>query len=174
MRNIQLLLEWRGRKVIPVATSAVAASVLQRGRTARSVFKISIPCDSKSVCNISLKSELAASIRETDLIVWDEIVMCIRYCIEAVDRTLKAIMNEPNILFGAECVLFTGDLRQILPVVPKASRGMVVHLCLKSSFIFSELHVLQLTQNMRLKALTDDPNSEKAALEYPKCLLGVG
>ena len=49
-----------------------------------------------------------------------------------------------------------------------------MRLCLKSSFIFYELYILQLTQKMRLKALIDHPNSEKVGLEYPKYLLGTG
>ena len=173
MCTIKLLLELRGPKVVPVATSAVAASLLEQGRIAHSVFNIPNPCDSGSVCYISLDSDLAASIRETDLIVWDEIVPCIGYFIEAVNQTLRAIMNEQNLLFGAKFVLFSGEFRQILPVVPKAPRGMIVHLCLKSSSIFSEFHILHLTQNMRLRALIHDPNSEKVALDYPKYLLGV-
>ena len=174
MRTIQSLLTLRSREVISVATSAVAASVLDNGRRAHSVFKIPIPCVFESVCNISLDSALAAEIREADFIMWDEIAMCVRYCIEAVDRTLRAIVNDPALLFGGKCVLLSGDCRQILSVVPKESRGMILHMCLKSSWIFSELRVLHLTENMRLKALKEDPNAELAALEYSEYLLRIG
>ncbi len=174
MRTIQSFLKLRGQKVISTATSAVAASLLERGRTAHSAFKVPIPCDSDSVCSISMDSKLAAQIRKADLIIWDEIVMCARYCVEALERTLREIMNDSHILFGGKCILFSGDFRQILPVVPKASRGMIVHMCLKSSFIFPELQVLHLNVNMRLKSLKDNPNAEPAALKYPEYLLGVG
>ncbi len=160
--------------MIPVATSAVAPSLLENGRTAHSVFKIPIPCDAESVCNISIASASAALIREADLIIWDEIIMCVRYCIESVDRTLRQIMREPKLLFGGKFVLLSGDCGQILPVVPKASRRMIAHMCLKSSIVFSELKVLHLTENMRLKALKDYPRAEPAALEYPEFFLRVG
>ena len=174
IRTIQSLLQLRDRKVISVATSAVAASLLEKGRTAHSVFKIPIPCHAESTCSISLDSELAAQIREADLIIWDEIIMCARYCIEAVDRTLREIMRTNGVLFGGKCVLLSGDCRQILPVVPKASRGMIVHMSLKSSFIFQELRVMHLTENMRLQALKEDPNADHEALQYPDYLLRIG
>ena len=53
------------------------------------------------------------------LIGWDEIVMCMRYNIEAVDRTIRAIIKVPDIPFDGKCILFSGDFRQILPVIPK-------------------------------------------------------
>lgn len=174
IRTIHALLRLRERNVIAVATSAVAASLLDGGRTAHSVFKIPIPCYAESVCSISLDSALAARIREADLIIWDEIVMCVRYSVEAVDRTLRAIMDAEDIPFGGKCVLFSGDFRQILPVVPKGSRGMIVHMCLKSSPLFSDLTVLRLSENMRLKKLKEDPDADEAALQYPEYLLRVG
>ncbi len=71
-------------------------------------------------------------------------------------------------------MLLNGDCRKILPVVPKTSRGMIVHMCLKSSIVLLELKVLDLTDNMRLKALKDDPRVKLTALEYPEFLLRVG
>ncbi len=174
MCTIQSLLTLRSRKVISVAKSAVAAPLLDSSQMAHSVFKIPIPCDSESVCSISLDFALAAEIREADMIIWGEIFMCGRHCIEAVDHTIKAIIRNTALLFGGKCVLLGGDCRQILPVVPKASRGMIVHMCLKSSFIFSELRVLHLTENMRLKALKNDTNAKLAGLEYPEYLLRIG
>ena len=151
----------------------MAASLLYKGRTAHSTFKIPIPCDSTSTCNISVESKLAQEIREIDLIIWDEIVMCNRYCVEAVDRTLRDIMKseEP---FGGKCVLFSGDFRQILPVIPGGSRAQIVHACFKSSPIFSDIQFLRLHENMRLNDLRKDPNADEDALAFPEFLLRVG
>ncbi len=114
----QAVLQFRGRRAISVATSAVAVSLLEGGRAAHSVFKISIPFSEDSVCSIPMDSKLADSICRAHLIIWDEIVICVRYCIEAVDKTLRTIMQLPNVPFGSKCILFSGDFRQILPVVP--------------------------------------------------------
>ncbi len=45
---------------------------------------------------------------------------------------------------------------------------------LKSSFVFFELHVLHVTENILLKALKEYSKAEFAELEYPQYLLGFG
>ncbi len=115
---IQSVLKIRKHSVIAVATSAVAASLLEDGQTAHSAFKISMPCYAESVYNISIESKIANELRRASFIIWDEILMCQRYCIEATDRALRAIMKSPHVPFGGKFVLFSGNFRQILPVVP--------------------------------------------------------
>ena len=100
IRAIQAILKARKRSIFAVATSAVAASLLEDGRTAHSVFKIPIPIYADSVCNISMESKIATELRQASLILCDEIVMCTRYCIGAVDRTLRVIMKSPSVPFG--------------------------------------------------------------------------
>ncbi len=125
----------RRHGVIAVATSVVAASLLQNGRTAHSLFKIPIPCYSGSACNISMETKIADTIRYASLIIWDKLVMCGRYCIEAVDRT--AVDNEIfNCSIWKKSVLFSGDFGQILPVVPRGPRGMIVFMFFKSSLLY--------------------------------------
>ena len=63
VRVLQSILELHGQKAIAVATSAVPSSILDRGRTARYIFKIPIPCFSESVCNISTDTKLTYNIR---------------------------------------------------------------------------------------------------------------
>ena len=112
IRKIQGFLEIRNKRVIPFSTSAVVAFLLSGGKTAHSVFKLPIPCFAESVRSISMDSALANEIRDAALIVWDEIVMLMRYCIEAADRTFRAIIKAPNVLFGGKCVLFSGDFHR--------------------------------------------------------------
>ena len=173
VRAIHALLQARERNVLPVASSAVASSLLGGGRTAHSTFKIPIPCYADSVCNISADSSLAVKLRSVDLIIWDEVVMCHRFCIEAVDRTLRDIMDI-DVPFGNKCVLFSGDFRQILPIISGGSRAETVHACLKSSALFPLITQLKLGQNMRLVSLRRDPNADSSALEFPEYLLKVG
>ncbi len=88
-RAIHAFLRLRSKKVIDVATSAVAAALLDGGRAADSTFKISILCDYGSNCNVSASSQLARQLREADLIFLDEAVMAHKHCIEAVHRMLQ-------------------------------------------------------------------------------------
>ena len=58
-----------------------------------------------------MDSNTVNELRQASLIIWDEVVMCVLYCIEAVDRTLRKIMKSPNVPFGRKSFLFGGDFR---------------------------------------------------------------
>ncbi|CDF35745.1 ATP dependant DNA Helicase Pif1 [Chondrus crispus] len=125
---IQDFLRSRRKQVIAVATSAVAAVLLDGGRTAHSVFKIPIPVSAESTCNFSTNSDTSRTLQQVDLIIWDEIVMCRRNCIETVDRSLRDLMQTDR-PFGGKFLVLAGDFRQILPVVPGGSKGQIVSAC---------------------------------------------
>ncbi|KAL8530293.1 hypothetical protein ACS0TY_007358 [Phlomoides rotata] len=79
-----------------------------------------------------------------------------RYCIEALDTTLKDIMQLTNPLasglpFGGKTIVFGGDFWQILPVIPKGTRQDIVHATINSSELWSECTLLKLTRNMHLQ-----------------------
>ncbi len=97
--------------------------------------------------------------------------MCQRYCIATVDRTLCSIMKSPHVPLRGNCVLFSGDFLQILPVVPRASRGMIVLMCFKSCPPYLCVKLLSLTENMSLQSIMNEHEIDKAFLEYPKFLL---
>ena len=113
-------------------------------------------------------------LRQASSIIWDEVVMCLLYCIEAVGRTLRKIMKSPNFTFEGKSVLFSGGFRQILPVAPRGSRGMIVFMCFKSSLLHQSVKCLSLTQNMRLRAIRNDVDTDKSVLQYPNFLLKLG
>ncbi|CAH9093247.1 unnamed protein product, partial [Cuscuta europaea] len=63
----------------------------------------------------------------TKLIIWDEAPMINKYCYEALDRTMRDILRhsygcDGSKPFGGKTIVFGGDFRQILPVIPKGSR----------------------------------------------------
>ena len=99
--------------------------------------------------------------------------MCNRHCLEAVERTLRDVMNN-SFDFGYKAVLVSGDFRQILPVIPGGSRADIVEKCFKASPLYDKFNVLRLTENMRLAELRADPNADPEALEFPEFLLKVG
>ncbi|CDF33944.1 ATP dependant DNA helicase PIF1 [Chondrus crispus] len=173
LSTIQDFLRSRRKKVIAVATSAVAAVLLDGGRTAHSVFKILIPVSAESTCNFSTNSDTGRTLQQVDLIICDEIVMCLRNCIETIDRSLRDLMQTDR-PFGGKFLVLAGDFRQILPVVSDGSRGQIVSACVKSSPLYRECRFLCLTENMRLAALQADPAADVEALNFPQFLLSVG
>lgn len=157
-RTLCSAIRGRGEIVLPVASSGIASLLLPRGRTAHSRFGIPLQVDETSMCNkIYPGSDLAGLLMNTKLIIWDEAPMTNKFCFEALDRSLRDIVRRPDDSssdkpFGGLVVVFGGDFRQILPVVPKGSRHDIVHASLCSSKkIWSSCTVLKLTKNMRLQ-----------------------
>ncbi|GJT32310.1 ATP-dependent DNA helicase PIF1-like protein [Tanacetum coccineum] len=112
----------KGHIALATATSGIAASILPGGRTAHSRFKIPLDAVEGSGCRVSKQSSLAALIRDSRLIIWDEAPMAKRSAIEALNDLLQDLMNSTE-LFGGKVVVHGGDFRQTLPVVRKAKNG---------------------------------------------------
>ena len=79
----------RGDITIACVSSGIAATLLPKGQTAHSTFKIPIEglCE-HSTCNIKGLSGRAELLRRVKFIVWDEAFMAHRYGFEAVVRTM--------------------------------------------------------------------------------------
>ena len=127
-----------GKIAIAVATSGIAANLLDGGQTAHSIFRIPLQTTAESVCNIHIKSDLAKMIKRADLIIWDEAVMAHKNVYLAVDRTIRDLMSEndksnENIPFGNKTIMFGGDFRQVLPVVKRGNRSAIVNASIKAA-----------------------------------------
>ncbi|XP_058768047.1 uncharacterized protein LOC131641761 [Vicia villosa] len=141
--------------VLPVASSGIASLLLPGGRTAHSRFKIPVPTLENSICNIEKQDHLAELLKMTDLLIWDEAPMANKFCFESLDKSLRDIMsgdtNASKRLFGGKVVVFGGDFRQILLVIPRGTRSDIIHATINASYIWDHCKVLRLTKNMRLQ-----------------------
>jgi len=111
-----------------------------------------------SICYISRDSELATLLQAIALIVWDEAIMMHMHVFEVVNKSLQDIMAVINptfkfLPFSGLVVVFSGDFRQILPVVPCTTRGDVVIAALNHSSIWQHVRVFKLHTNMRVQRL---------------------
>jgi len=139
----------QGKIVLCVASSGNASILLPGGQTSHSCFRIPLDVDDTSHCNI-LKNGLEAELlKQTVAIIWDEVPMQHRYCMEAVDHTLRDVLDS-NSPFGGIVVLWGGDFRQILPVIEKGSREDIVFACIQHSYLWQHVRIFHLTQNMWL------------------------
>ena len=177
-KTLSAALRSQGEIVLNVASSGIAALLLEGGRTAHSRFAIPINVVDDSMCSIPFDSDLADLIRQSKLIIWDEAPMMSRYCFEAFDRTLRDICREdistphPKV-FGGKVVVFGGDFRQILPVIPGATRQEVVHATINSSYLWAECTVLNLTVNMRLASGSTE-SERKEIQDFADWILDIG
>lgn len=155
---------------IAVASSGIAATLLDGGRTAHSAFKLplNLSHSHSALCNISKQSGTARVLREAKLIVWDECTMAHKGGIEALDRILKDLKSN-NKLMGGVTVLLAGDFRQTLPVIPRGTRADEVNACLKSSNLWPKVQTLSLTTNLRVYLQND-----LKASEFSRILLDIG
>lgn len=144
----------RGDIALAVASSGIAAILLRNGRTAHSRFKIPLNIREDSLCGFRMQDPVAELIRQTKLIVWDEAVMQHKYVFQCVDKSLRKLMNT-NECFGGKVIVFGGDFRQILPVVPLGGKDEIIASCIKNSYLWTQIHNLYLSQNLR--ANRDDP-----------------
>ncbi|XP_074352599.1 uncharacterized protein LOC141691739 [Apium graveolens] len=141
-----------GKEVLPVASSGIAATLLPGGRTTHSRFHIPLKVDEYSVAH--------------------------RYAAESVDRSLRDIMTSvdperASLPFGGITIIFRGDFRQILHVIPKASRAQVVSASLNSSKIWDHCQVFLLEKNMRLSSGKTEQEKHEIA-EFNRWVLDVG
>ncbi|GFV51715.1 ATP-dependent DNA helicase [Trichonephila clavipes] len=80
----------RCERSIAIASSGIAATLIDGGKTAHSAFKLPLNLHhSESVnCNISEQSDMVHVLREAKLIIWDECTMVHKKDIEALNRML--------------------------------------------------------------------------------------
>lgn len=101
---------------------------------------------------------MAKVLQRCQLIVWDECTMAHKKALEALNRTLQDLRNNPS-LFGGVLILLAGDFRQTLPVIPRSTAADEINACLKSSNLWRHVKTLKLTTNMRV-ALLNEPSAE--------------
>jgi hypothetical protein len=139
-----------GKVALATATSGIAATLLHLGRTLHSRFKVPIKCTEDSTCAVTKRSVTGRLIKMAKLLIIDEVSMGHKNIYEAVSRTCQDIKDNKS-LFGGLTVLFSGDFRQILPVIPHGSRAVIVNSCLKASHIWGSVRQMKLTKNMRVE-----------------------
>ncbi|KAH1154189.1 hypothetical protein GYH30_049719 [Glycine max] len=162
--------------VIMVASSGIASLLLPGGRTAHSKFKIPVPVFEDSTCNIHQGTQLAELLNQTSLIIWDEAPMAHKFCFKALDHSLRDIIkhnSRDNKSFGGKVMVFGGDFRQILPVIPRGSRSDIVNATINSSYLWDYYQILRLTKNMLLQNNMQATDQEEI-MTFAQWIIDIG
>ncbi|XP_054745504.1 ATP-dependent DNA helicase pif1-like [Anastrepha obliqua] len=123
------------RKIaLALASSGIAATLLDDGHTAHSALKL--PLNMQDECPMAHKKSL-----------------------EALSRTLQDLRQSQQ-LFGGALILLSGDFRQTLPVISISTTADEINACLKSSFLWEHVQRLSLTTNMRVRLQNDSSARE--------------
>ncbi|XP_017470385.1 PREDICTED: uncharacterized protein LOC108362062 [Rhagoletis zephyria] len=155
---------------LALASSGIAATLLDGGRTAHSALKLplNMQINENPTCNISKNSGMGRVLQQCKLIVWDECTMAHKKSVEALDRTLKDLRNNQEI-FGGALILLSGDFRQTLPVIPRSTPADELKACLKTSHLWRHVKTLTLKTNLRVYL-----QNYASADEFSRQLLKIG
>ena len=170
----------RGKKqklVLAVASTGIAALLLDKGVTAHKMFVLLLveekSCEPSPtvICQPTIIQRNI--IRDCDIIFWDKITMTPKSIITAVDILLRFEKKCDN-PFGGCVVVLSGDFRQCLPVVTKGPTLEEVYqrsvLC---ALFANDIQFLKLTENMRI-LFTCPPEERAVRQAIAKKLLELG
>ncbi|GFW30504.1 ATP-dependent DNA helicase PIF1 [Trichonephila clavipes] len=155
---------------LAIASSGIAATLLDGGRTTHSALKLPLNLQNTEAptCNISKNSGMGKVLQTCQIIIWDECTMSHKKALEALDRTLRDFRGNKWI-FGGALILLSGDFRQTLPIIPRSTPVDELHACLKSSVLWRHLQKLTLKTNMCVQLQRD-----ASAGNFAKQLMDIG
>ena len=133
--------EQGGCIALAMATTGIAAQLLHLVRTYHSRMKAPLHPTEESTLNITNQSQLAQLVCHAHLLLIDEVTMLHQFQLEALDRTLRDLMDKPDDPFGGKIIILAGDFRQCLPVVPGSNRAQIVKICINSSPLWPHFQV---------------------------------
>lgn len=104
---------------------------------------------------------------EVLFIIWHEILIYHCHWIKALDRTLKAIMSNTH-PFGGEVILFAGDFRNVLQVVPSSSSAQLCNPYVEATFFCQNVQIHRMRVDVRLQILLPQRAASEEAIPFPQ------
>ena len=162
----------KGKIVLNVASTGIAATLLDHGKTVHSQFKVPIPIEETSSCKISDSSHcgLVKLLKDASLIIWDEAPMSHKYVFQCVYKYLKRIRKNQIQM------LLMGDFRQCSVIVPRGDRTNIVRasICRDVEWL-KKFTKCSLSINMRvLNAMNDGAAEGRKMKNWVKYQLSIG
>ena len=101
-----------------------------------------------STCNVTTQSKQADYLKSLAVIFIDEASMIPLNALNAIDRMLRDITGS-NAPFGGKLLVFAGDFRQTLPIIPRDNPATIIESCINRSSLWPIIRKFRLAQNMR-------------------------
>ena len=73
-----------------------AATLLIKGRTVHNIFQLPLELNETSSSTMNLNSKKAQTLKEADIIIWDDAPLASLHVLNTIDRLLKKIMSKKN------------------------------------------------------------------------------
>ena len=133
-RSLILAAVWVQKKVaLATPTSGIAATLLDNGRTVQKFLCWLVKTRHATFPNRTAQLHYSGKPHFWSLMKSKRVFAT--YVYEAIDRTLCDI-KENDCMFGRLTVVFTGDWRQVMPVVHHGSRLDTADACVKKSYTY--------------------------------------
>nr|XP_013180910.1 unnamed protein product [Papilio xuthus] len=136
------------KTTIQLATTGIAADLLEDGRTVHSGMKLPVPLTESSVSRLQPFTPEAERVIGASLILIDEVSMMSKYALDAIDEVLRRL-HRSNAVFGGKTILLGGDFRQTANIVLKGTPLDIIENSLLSARAWRHVSILSLTANMR-------------------------
>lgn len=146
------ILRFQNEIALALASSGIAATLLEGGRTALSALKLPlnhIQSKETPIYNISKNSAVSKVLQQCKLIVWVQCTIVHKKSLEVLDRTIKDLRNNQT-RFGGTMILL-GDFHQTLPVSRRSTPAYEFNACLKFSIFWKNIKILNLSNNGRVE-----------------------
>ena len=85
------------------------------------------------------------------MFIIDEASMMPAHALKAIDNMIRISKACKDIPFGGTVFLLGGDFRQVLQIVPRQPRTVIVQICLKSSPLWPHFQLVKLKTNIRVE-----------------------
>ncbi|KAG3152527.1 hypothetical protein PC128_g22757 [Phytophthora cactorum] len=108
LKHILAKVRSSGKIALAVASSGIASLLLMGGRTVHSTFKIPLKLNDTSTCSSYKQFHLKGLIQKTSLVIWDQVPITHRHAFEAVDRSLRGLMENEDEPFGGKGLCYPG------------------------------------------------------------------
>ena len=89
----------RGQVALCVASSGIAALLLNREKTSHSRFKIPLSIHEDSVAGLKHNSYMFPVLQQTKVIIWNEVPIQHKYDIDVVNQCLRDLLEVSNHLY---------------------------------------------------------------------------
>ena len=152
------------KNVTTMAFTGIATTLFPHEKTVHKTLGLSVPLYADSNSIIKPNSRESEILRDTDVFIWDESPIALRYSLEIMDRSLRDIMNN-DLPFGGKLILMGGDFRQLPPVKVHSTRCEMINLFIKFSILWKNCKVFSLTENMLTVA---------SEIEFSKFIIELG
>lgn len=97
-----------------------------------------------------------------------------RRCFEALDRTLRDVLDSPFSPFGGKPILLGGDFRQTLPVKKRATKEEIIAASVAESYLWPHFRIFFLHENMRLQRPFMTQREHEETKQFSEWLLDIG